>query len=435
MDSRLAAFISILRSKDVRVSTDESIDAFNVLKLTGFSSKTFLRESLSFVLAKTTEEKEIFYNCFDSFFSFNSFTDHRDSKQNIINDFSQNYPEPTDYAEISSNLGKMLVFNNTNELSLAMVKAADFENLNEISFFMQKGRYARQILNRMGDGDLSNEIRELMNDESIFSRQTAQALVRGRKELLDEIIDYVEQQFLLHADEKGRKLREETLKSIKLSHIEKRDLHILNELVRKMSKRLVALNSRKRKDYKHGRVDIRKTLRKNISNDGILIDTFWKTKKRNKPAVYVICDVSGSVRSVSGFLLMFLYSMNDVIQNVRSFVFSSGLNEVTELFTNNPIEDAIIETLDSYGNGLTDYGQAFADFSEQYINNVDNRTTIIILGDGRNNYGNLRIELLKKMYERSKKIIWLNPEPVSSCLLYTSPSPRDVEESRMPSSA
>ena len=95
---------------------------------------------------------------------------------------------------------------------------------------------------------------------------------------------------------------------------------------------------------------------------------------------------------------------------VRSFAFSSDLAEVTELFERNRIEDAIAKTLRDYAGGSTDYGQAFLDFRKLCMDEVDNRTTIIILGDARNNYGDPRTDILKEMYDRSKRVIWLNPE-------------------------
>ena len=87
---------------------------------------------------------------------------------------------------------------------------------------------------------------------------------------------------------------------------------------------------------------------------------------------------------------------------------------MTELFERNKIEDAIAKTLRDYSGGSTDYGQAFADFRKLCMDDVDNRTTIVILGDARNNYGDPRTDILKEMYDRSKRVIWLNPEPRST---------------------
>ncbi len=107
---------------------------------------------------------------------------------------------------------------------------------------------------------------------------------------------------------------------------------------------------------------------------------------------------------------MLLYSLEEVMPKLRAFAFSSDLAEVTELFQRNDIEAAISKTLRDYSGGSTDYGQAFTDFRKACLDDLDKRTTIIILGDARNNFGDPKAEVLKEFYTRAKKVIWLNPE-------------------------
>ena len=177
-----------------------------------------------------------------------------------------------------------------------------------------------------------------------------------------------------------------------------------------MAKKRVALHSRRRRIFKRGQLNVPRTLRRNMSYDGAIFDLHWKAVKIDRPKVFAICDVSGSVASYAPFMLMFLYSLEEVLPKVRSFAFSSSLAEVTELFERNTIEDAIAKTLRDCSGGSTDYGQAFVDFRKLCMDDVDNRTTIVILGDARNNYGDPRTDILKEMYDRCKRVIWLNPE-------------------------
>lgn len=148
--------------------------------------------------------------------------------------------------------------------------------------------------------------------------------------------------------------------------------------------------------------------------DGMFFDLRWKASRVDRPKVMAICDVSGSVSNYSRFLLMFLYSLAEILPKVRSFAFSSDLGEVTQLFEHSNLEDAIAKTLRDYGSGSTDYGQMLLDFKKNCMNDVNSKTTIIILGDARNNYGNPRAEVLREIYDKSKRIIWLNPEPRNS---------------------
>ena len=114
---------------------------------------------------------------------------------------------------------------------------------------------------------------------------------------------------MLHADEHGKQLREELLKKVKLSNLEKRNFKDVQEIVFKMAKKLIAIHSKRRKTYRRGQIDIRKTLRNNMQYDGNLFDLRWKSSKVDRPKVMCICDCSGSVSNYSRFLLMFLYSL------------------------------------------------------------------------------------------------------------------------------
>ncbi|MEX2326348.1 MAG: VWA domain-containing protein, partial [Pseudomonadales bacterium] len=149
----------------------------------------------------------------------------------------------------------------------------------------------------------------------------------------------------------------------------------------------------------------------NMQYDGMMFNIKWKSSKVDRPKVMCICDVSGSVSNYSRFLLMFLYSLAEILPKVRSFAFSSDLGEVTELFENSNLEDAMSKTMRDYGNGSTDYGQMLTDFKNHVLDDVNNKTTVIILGDARNNYGDPKAEILREIYDRAKRVIWLNPEP------------------------
>jgi uncharacterized protein with von Willebrand factor type A (vWA) domain len=201
---------------------------------------------------------------------------------------------------------------------------------------------------------------------------------------------------------------------VKLSNLEKRNFKEVQEIVFRMAKKLIAIHSKRRKTFKRGQLDVRKTLRHNMQYDGMFFDLRWKASKVDRPKVMAICDVSGSVSNYSRFLLMFLYSLAEILPKVRSFAFSSDLGEVTQLFDHSNLEDAIAKTLRDYGSGSTDYGQMFIDFKKNCMDDVNNKTTIIILGDARNNYGDPQAEVLREIYDKSKRIIWLNPEPRNS---------------------
>ena len=453
MERTLTKFIAALRNAEVRVSPAETLDALNAVELVGYRDRQLLKDTLSLMLPKTIDEKDTFENTFDQFFTFEDVSTASTSgqiegegegdaegggqgmggegagagggtgsggsknKKNKFFDTEQEDEEdlgPGEMATPHSPLGQLIMQDSRIELTVQMADAAKVAKLEEIQVFTQKGLYTRKIMEEMGLADLQREINDLKASHIVPERRLGQELKKRRDWLREQVRDYVERQFLLHADASGHRLREELLRKVKLSNIEQRNFRLIQEVVFKMAKKLVALHSRRKKVFKRGQLNLPRTLRRNMAYDGAIFDLQWKSVKIDRPKVFAICDVSGSVANYARFMLMFLYSLEEVMPKVRSFAFSSDLAEVTELFDRNKIEDAIAKILRDYSGGSTDYGQAFADFKRTCLDDVDNRTTIIILGDARNNYGDPRAEILKEMYDRAKRVLWLNPESRST---------------------
>lgn len=406
----LRDFIHILRSSDLRVSTSESIDAMNVVSEIGLDDKSLLRDSLSFSLAKTLREKEIFNQCFDNFF-----------EENYMNLKSDELPEENHERDIefddlnnSENIQKSLeeLYKNSDKTSLmtAMALAARDANLQDIKLFTQVGMFTRKIFDEMGLETLNNDIFQASR-QGDTKRESE--LKNIRESLRLEIRDYVENQVKLRTTNAGKQLREDALSQMRLTQADKSDYQIMSGIIKKMARRLISVHSRRKRKSQRGVLDIRSTIRANQEYDGILFETIWKKTKVDRPKIVALCDVSGSVANVSRFFLMFLHSLTEILPNVRTFAFSNKAGEVTDLFENKDIEVAAAETLLLNGGGSTDYGQAFVDLEGLLENNIDRKTTVIILGDARSNYGDPRCDVLKTIQEKSKRILFLNPEPKS----------------------
>jgi len=176
-----------------------------------------------------------------------------------------------------------------------------------------------------------------------------------------------------------------------------------------MAKKLATRHSRRRRNLKRGQLNMAKTLRKGIAHDGVMFTTYWKQTRKEKPQILAVCDVSGSVAAYAKFLLLFLYSLQDVLPKVRSFAFSNHLGEVSRYFDDYPVERAVEEINRKYG-GPTNYGTSLQDFARLALDDINSNTTVIILGDARNNNSEPRLDILQSIYSRSKQVIWLNPE-------------------------
>jgi uncharacterized protein with von Willebrand factor type A (vWA) domain len=443
MPSLLTNFIRALRNADVRISTSETLDAFRAAQLVGYTDRTLLKNALALVLPKTIDEKVAFDACFERFFtraegqplesidapndapadphappmSGAGDADGRGSQggrnagaAQHSESHSSEASNPSS-AEIQSALGQMLMRGNRTEIGMAISSAGQRVGIERIEVFTQRGVYARRILETMGLVELQTEIAAFDASDRAELRQLGYSLGRRRDWLREEVRAYVEQQFLLHADVTGRRLREDLLRDMRLSAIDQRHQRDVQDIVRRMARRLVAAHSHRRRVFRRGQLHVPRTLRRNMKYDDAIFELQWKSEKVARPKVFALCDVSGSVAEHARFMLTFLYSVDEVLPKVRSFAFSSDLGEVSALFDDHTLEEAIALTLKQYSAGATDYGQAFADFKASCLDQIDRRSTIIVLGDARNNGGDLRLDILKEMYERSRRLIWLNPEP------------------------
>ena len=408
----LRDFIKVLRASDVRISTSETIDAMNVASVVGLEDKILLKESLSQSLAKSLREKEIFEECYENFFkeSYMNFSSPDDKKDDNFNDANKDIDSELDQDIFPGEEDLESMYNDSDRTALmsSMALASREVGLSQIRLFTQTGMFTRKIFEFMGLEKLNNDIFQASREENLERENDLKEL---RERIRLEIRDYVEQQVKLRTSQSGRQLREEALSQVRLSQVDRSDLAIMINIVRKMAKRLVSLHSRRKKKANRGQLDVRSTLRANQEYDGLLFETVWKKTKVNRPKVITLCDVSGSVANVARFFLMFLYSLSEVLPHIRTFAFSNKAGEVTDLFETKDIEEASAETLLLYGGGSTDYGQALIDLEGFIETDIDKKTTLIILGDARSNFGDPRTDILKSLQEKSKRVIFLNPEP------------------------
>jgi uncharacterized protein len=169
----------------------------------------------------------------------------------------------------------------------------------------------------------------------------------------------------------------------------------------------------RRKHFKHGRFDIKRTLRRNLEYGGVPFKLRFDHRKKEKPQVVILCDVSDSVRNASRFMLQFVYALQDLYSRVRSFVFVSEVGEVTQHFRENDAKEALEialrgDIINVYAH--SNFGNAFRGFVSDFIGSLNKRTTVIVLGDARNNYNLPHDWCLREMRQKAKSLIWLNPE-------------------------
>ena len=407
MDRVLGNFILALRSSGVRISVSETLDAMQVAQLVGYSDRQLLKTSLGSSLAKSLPEKELFEHCFERYFTTDIAVDHAPDRENS--------PEGAD-TEVPL-LAQLILSGNMPGLAIAMGEAGNAVDMTGMQYFTQKGLYIRRIQQRMGMDALGDYIRALQGQGGGEAVRTAERLEEGRSDLAESVRNFVERQFDLYSGSASGEMLERYLRNMRLSNLEQTHYHQMQAIIQRIVKQLRDLHSRRKKGAKRGQLDFKKTLRNNISHQGLLFDRRWKMKKLDRPKVMVICDVSRSVSTIVRFFLLILYSMNELVDKILTFILCSNLVEVTDIFEKYALEEALVRLQTGAGldiwMGRTDYGQSLRDFWSGWGRDVTKKTTVIILGDARSNYGEPEVEILKKIQERCKQLIWLNPETPS----------------------
>lgn len=405
MDRVLEKFILSLRRSGVRVSPSESMDAVGAIELLGYSDRTAVKSALSASLAKSKAEKQIFELCFERFFAQGQFFGNPDPHRVPL----QKAHDPDSFIETAP-LSRMFLSDDWPGVAVAIQTAFEAVDTASLRFFTQKGQNVREILQRLQFEDLGRDIERMQQGKSSGSAAAAAALQKARDEIYDVVRDYVQRQFVLFAPPSD----EEFYFHSKLSDIDERDYQRMQTIITKMVKQLNTLYARRHTTARVGVLDFKKTLRVNLANQGVLFDTRWRKKKLDRPDVIAICDISRSVRHVTRFFLLFLYSLTEIVAKIRTFLFCSNLAEASHIFESYPLEEAIARIETNRGleirMGLTDYGRALSEFKEQHFNRISRRTTVFIIGDARNNYDDPRAEILDLIRQKCRKIIWLNPE-------------------------
>jgi len=410
----LRQFLQVARGAGLRISAAESIDAARSVAIVGWNNKAITKTTLSLLLAKSPEEKSQFDHIFELYFKSQEFLKSTNNEHTEELDKTSNNFNHSDISQHSNELTEALLRDDQATLANLIAQAANDIELENIRLFTQKNLYTRRILERMGIRALEMKISAQSEAQSINESSDFDVLSERIHTLRNSVRDYVERQLLLFGRAQSEQFREELLKSSRISNLNAQDFIRMRQLVRQMAKKLAGRYAKMRKKRLRGQLDVRRTMRRNMAWGGIPFVTHWKQKRIEKPKVMVICDVSGSVAAMSGFLLMFLYALNEALSDIRSFAFSGTMIEVSDILESESVEKAIEKILEVIGFQSSNYGSSFTDFDENWIRFLSPKTTVIILGDARGNNTDPKVEILKNIATRSKQLIWLNPEYESS---------------------
>jgi uncharacterized protein with von Willebrand factor type A (vWA) domain len=428
MEERLVEFASVLRRNGIRVSLSENMDTFRALELIGIGDPVLFRHTLRTTLVKRAGDVKPFEELFDYFFlGIGQALDAIDRR--IMDELGLS---PEQFQEMLeqiqrllkemegdlSALTRALLNNNRAELERQLREAMQQEmeqgtadnfrltpytrmtarlQLDRVQSEIERFKGMLQMLGENGE-DLQNVLRYL--DER----------VRDLNRLLREIIQQEQRK-------KGIEPRDFSQRSAladkSFAFYTEDDIRRMNDAVARLAQRLKNRLSVRRKKAARGRFNVKNTLRKNLQYGGVPFHIQLDRRKKTKPQVMVLCDISDSVLNASRFMLQFVYSVQDLYSKVRSFVFVAEIGEVTKLFEEHDIQTAVEaalkgDVIDVFSH--SNFGRAFEQFYKNFFSAVNAKTTVLIIGDGRNNYNRPSDWVLREVRQKAKQLIWLNPE-------------------------
>lgn len=402
MDSILAGFVRALRAAGAEASTAETIDAARALALVGYADRAGLKAALGLVLAKSEDEKQIHDEVFDLYFG---------RPQPVAAEQATAPPLRTGDAEVDALLALAQPGpggQGGDALAAALERAATSAGVDEIRFATQTGYYTRQTLDALGIAPLEARIAALRTDPA--AQAEVQALEMARDQLRRQTRAVVQQRYAIFGKPATEAFMTEVVVTRALGRMGPAEMERMKAAVARMARKLAARHARRQRVELRGQLDLRRTMRANAGHDGVPVTLAFKHRRRDKPRIVAVCDVSGSVASHVRFLLLFLYALHDAVGDLRSFAFSNRLQDVAEPLEKLPFDDAMALILKEVGNGSTDYGQAWVDLHDRHWDAIDRRTTVIVLGDGRSNGSDPRLDLFAELAGRAKRVVWLCPE-------------------------
>jgi len=216
----------------------------------------------------------------------------------------------------------------------------------------------------------------------------------------------------------AKTLRKPLPEDVEFMHASRDEMQNLKKALGPLTRKLAARLARKRRHGRRGPLDFRNTVRHSLSYGGVPADPKFKFPRPAKPELMVVADISGSVAAFARFTLMLVYAIQGQFSKVRSFVFIDGIDEVTDYFKSTEDVAEAIHRVNTeadvvWVDGHSDYGHAFEVFWERHGRDINAKTTVLLLGDARNNYHATQSWVVKEIRKRCRHVYWLNPEPRS----------------------
>ncbi len=432
----LQGFVHELRLAGLPVSMTENLDAMRAVEYVPLQDRDAFKTALSATLVKHHGHHKVFDTVFEVYFSiFSPGVDGGEAGE-LGADAQADFDQLRAEMDAGGAMGQL----SNEELARMLLDAMmrmDMEQLRALAGAavarfagMEPGRpvggayYLYRTLRQLdAEGLVSKMMEQAQQDQQIgegaFDERLAREEYEGRLKVLKEMIE-AEIRRRLVADRgveaMARTLRKPLPEDVDFMHASREEMQQLQKAIYPLTRALAARLAQRRRHRHRGTLDFRRTVRQSLSYGGVPAEPRFKRPRPSKPEIMVVADISGSVASFARFTLQFVYAMQSEFSKVRSWVFIDGVDEVTRFFDESDELATAINRVNTeadvvWVDGHSDYGHAFEVWHERHIREVTRKSSIILLGDARNNYHASQAWTLAEMRKRARRLFWLDPEP------------------------
>lgn len=431
MDRKILEFAALLRRAGVRVSHSEVADCLKALSMTGLDREIFYHTMTS-ALVKDQADIPTYNKVFEYYFDPDFFGHRQEglASGNVLDENGCSGNDPVMDGEQCRSTG----FGHGQGLATAtvekFVQVIKIGDSGEMSQLVKKGVASLGEIKDEDLRDIKNAIRQVkvflewhmgvskLEQEAGLCNEAELLEWKERLSRLEEMLYRELEKVLikrLGTDALYTILARENINQLDFYNLSAPQIAEIKKKISKLAHRLATRLSYRQKRAMRGKVDLQRTIRKSMATGGIPIRPAYRDRYPTRPEIVVLCDLSGSVKVFSEFMLQLMYSIQSRFLHVRTFVFVDTPDEVTELMKNREIEDGVRDIYNKSRfskTAFSDYGEMFIDFCQKYMDVLNKQTTLIIIGDARNNYRREHQDYFQLMSAEVKKMIWLNPEPV-----------------------
>jgi uncharacterized protein with von Willebrand factor type A (vWA) domain len=418
MNKRIVEFIRTLRAAGVRISVAESNDAMRAVDAIGLYNREDFRAALKATLVKEADDGPTFEHFFPLFFAtaappmFNMEQELTPDQQQMLKDALQSMMG--NMQALQQLLEQMMRGQQLSQEQLDQL--AQMTGLPNADSMNQEGYYQRMMQRALGMQQLQELLEQLqeqleamgMSEEAI--QDIMEMMQANRDALAEQIQRFVGSSIAQQMAEQPQPERPD-LMNTPFEYLTPDDAQQLREEIKRLAARLRSRAALRQKRAKEGTPDPKGTIRDNLRYGGVPLEIRYRNH-HVKPRLVVICDISTSMRYCSEFMLTMIYELQDQVAKTRSFIFIDDMHEISDYFKGKRPDVAIQEVLNTHrpGSYNTNLGNSLNTFFNDKADSLDSRTSVIILGDGRNNYNDPRIDLATDMRRRARRVLWFNPE-------------------------